>query len=461
MLKVLIADDEARVARHLKASVSWKQLGLEVCATAGNGMEALEIIERQPVDILITDIRMPGMDGLELCQVLREQNRQIQIILLTGFADFEYARRAIQLQVLGYCVKPVEIGDLTELLRSAVRKNYNTQAGNVDALLDVIEGGDEAQIGEAFAELGLSMPVYVAASIGVHNIEKQLGATRSYKLGKHKYLYFGKTAPDQTAAEKIIVYAKGRAGIGILPEPASARHLKNRLDDVLVMAFQYFVNGRPTLCSRVVGGPLCDDVFRQFEGVQEEPMRLKPWLENLAGANCSMIFNVRTAFRLCNRLALCKALQGENEFDESYLCGYEQMAAEYLSLSELLQETADLLAPPSGPARIPLTGTGGCSGSFLAILRYMNENYEKDISLKAISQQFHLNSSYVSQLIKSETGLTFTQYVTELRINKAKELIRGSSLSLSEISEAVGFNDYFYFIKKFKKEVGVTPGKYA
>ncbi len=97
----------------------------------------------------------------------------------------------------------------------------------------------------------------------------------------------------------------------------------------------------------------------------------------------------------------------------------------------------------------------------MPILRYLEENYEKDLSLKKIADQFHLNASYISQLIRSETGLTYTQYLTELRINKAKELLRTSSLSLAEISEAVGFNDYFYFIKKFKKEVGVTPGKYV
>lgn len=84
----------------------------------------------------------------------------------------------------------------------------------------------------------------------------------------------------------------------------------------------------------------------------------------------------------------------------------------------------------------------------------------QEINLKTISQEFHLNSSYISQLIKNETGLTYTQYITELRMNKAKELLKTTRLSLNEISEAVGFHDYFYFIKKFKREVGITPGKY-
>ena len=96
----------------------------------------------------------------------------------------------------------------------------------------------------------------------------------------------------------------------------------------------------------------------------------------------------------------------------------------------------------------------------MKIIKYLNENYEKDVSLKKLSGLFHLNSSYVSFLIKNETGLTYSQYLTELRIGKAKELLTTTDLSLAEISEAVGFNDYFYFIKKFKREVGVTPGKF-
>ncbi len=97
----------------------------------------------------------------------------------------------------------------------------------------------------------------------------------------------------------------------------------------------------------------------------------------------------------------------------------------------------------------------------MKIIKYLNENYEKDVSLKKLSGLFHLNSSYVSFLIKNETGLTYSQYLTELRIGKAKELLTTTDLSLAEISEAVGFNDYFYFIKKFKKVVGVTPGHFT
>ena len=108
MLKVLIADDEKHVITHLQTHIPWTQLGLEVVATANDGAEALRFARQIPIDIVISDIRMPNMDGLELCRRIREENQLIQFIILSGYADFSYAKRAIELQVLGYCLKPVD-----------------------------------------------------------------------------------------------------------------------------------------------------------------------------------------------------------------------------------------------------------------------------------------------------------------------------------------------------------------
>ena len=118
MLNVLLADDETKVIRHLQTAVPWKQLGLRVSATAQDGIAALHAAKSTAIDIVITDIRMPGMDGLALCQKLRESNPDIQFIILSGYQDFSYAKRAIDLQVLGYCLKPSDISDLSALLRS-------------------------------------------------------------------------------------------------------------------------------------------------------------------------------------------------------------------------------------------------------------------------------------------------------------------------------------------------------
>lgn len=460
MLKVLLADDEAKVLRHLQMAIPWEKLELEIIATVQTGLEALRIIKQTPVDIVITDIRMPGMDGLLLCQKIREQNPRVQLIILSGFQDFDYAKKAIELQVLGYCLKPIDTGDLIGLLRTAIRNTLKNTIENGVALLDLIGEGNSRDIQAAFHELGItSSAIYVSASVGVHNIEKLLGAQLSYRLGKHKYLYFSSQPFLRTNAEQIIAYATGRAGIGLYPEPVTPEYLKDAIEDATAMAFQFFVNGHPTICDFLVKGSLVEDAFIRLEHVAQQPELLKSLLEELSLANCGLIFNIQTVFIFCNRVASYLAFGGNNEYCELMLYGFEQLPANYKSVNTLFLELASEISP-TFLQNNPASTIASRSSSFLPIIRYLDKNYEKDLSLKKISDHFHLNASYISQLIRSETGLTYTQYVTELRINKAKDLLKTSSLSLTEISETVGFNDYFYFIKKFKKEVGVTPGKY-
>ena len=317
MLKVFLVDDEIRVLNHLKLAVNWNDLGLTVSGYASNGLEALELLKKDPPDILITDIRMPGINGLELCRRLRETNPEMPIILLTGYSDFEYAKCAIELQVTDYCLKPIDTAALSETLRRCIKKCYNRVSTRADALLDLIETENTAEIRRAFSDLGLrSHALYLAGSIGVHNIEKQLHADLSYKVGKHKYLYFSSSPMDKNAALKVLAYAQGRCGIGLPSSPFSYGELAHAIDDVLVMTFQYFINKAPTLCSDLIPENMSDRIFAEFEEKKDSPRLLKPWLHNLAISNCSMLFNIRTAFRLFNRVmhmpVRYKALQTAN-----------------------------------------------------------------------------------------------------------------------------------------------------
>lgn len=121
MLKVFIADDEKITREGLRDLVDWEKLGMEVVGTAVNGEEALRYLSANSVDILITDIKMPRMDGLELLQELSERGISVTVIILSGFSDFQYAQRAIRYGVLNYLLKPTRIGELTETLQKAAQ----------------------------------------------------------------------------------------------------------------------------------------------------------------------------------------------------------------------------------------------------------------------------------------------------------------------------------------------------
>ncbi|MEG1477523.1 MAG: response regulator [Oscillospiraceae bacterium] len=456
MLNVLLVDDEVRILKHLQTEIPWTQLGLQLIGSATDGAHAMQLAAQTTVDIVITDIRMPRVDGLALCRQLRENNACIQIILISGYADFSYAQEAIGLGVIGYCLKPLNTSEVTSFLRTAVRNIRRENVLNPDALLDMIEGGNADEIQHALSELGAGKgPYYIAVSVYVHNIEKSLGATLSCKLGKHKYLYFSTAPLSRNAAVKTICYAQA-GGIGMPLQPVFAQQLSAAVQDATDMAYQWFVAGKPTLCESLTDCQVTNELFENLKTALASPGSLRTFLQALQKADVSLLFHIRTAFRFYNLVYSSRLLCANGNAEDHYLYGYEQLSAEYVNFSQVL---AEMLAQLRNPSELQNTDCAS-SGSFLQIIRYLNENYEKELSLKKIAEIFHMNASYISQLMKNETGLAYSQYVTELRINKAKELLQTTDLSLSEVSEAVGFNDYFYFIKKFKKEVGVTPGKF-
>jgi two-component system response regulator YesN len=457
MYKVMLADDENRILKFMQTSIPWSQLGLEVSATATDGETALQLVIENNIDIVITDIRMPKLDGLELCKRLHDIKPDIQIIIVSGFADFAYAQKAIQLQVLGYCLKPIDASELTKLVCTAVRNIHKETTFNGDNLLDCIEEGQDQQIRLLFHNFGMNAEkYYVASSIKVHNIENYLKAELTLKIGKHKYLYFSVHPFDQKATHELICYSKEKGGIGIYPSPVLPSQLKDAITISIIMAYQYFFTNTPTLCEKLVEGQLTDDLFLQLKKSLQSSKDLKLFLKKLQKANYTMLFNIKTAYRFYNYIYSSKVMGTVLDSEEFFINGYEQLTTEYNCFDEILTEILDKLNTPI--VEVPLVTPS--ASSFIQIMKYLNENYEKDVSLKKLSEHFHMNSSYISYLIKNETGLTYSQHLTELRIEKAKKLLTTTDLSLTEISEAIGFNDYFYFIKKFKKVVGVTPGSF-
>lgn len=457
MFQVVLADDENRILKTIQTSIPWARMGLEVAGCASNGTQALELMRQTGARIIVTDIRMPGLDGLALCRALREQNPDVQIILISGYADFSYARSAIELNALGYCLKPVNMTELQGLLKTAVKNISKEMPLKKDDLLDCIETGSEADIRKHLGDFGLDSPsLYLASSMNLHDIGPILGADLSIRLGRHKYIYFAQAPFDRQAACGQIVYAAETCGIGLYPHAVPPLQLKDAIPACVIMAFQFFITGSSCLCEHPVEGSLTDELFRKLKEVSKTKDNMQQFLQDLKSRDLSLLFNIHTAWHFYYQISSSRLTEGLDA-EERFLSGYEQLAGEYGSFRAVLDEVEEKLNASASCA----PEHDSRASSFMQIIKYLNENYTQDISLKKLSEEFHLNPSYVSYLIKNETGLTYSQYLTDLRIGKARRLLETTDLSLAEISEAVGFNDYFYFIKKFKKVVGVTPGHYS
>ena len=222
MLRVLIADDEPSVVESLKASIDWEKYDLQVAAVAHNGKEAKEILETTPIDIAILDIRMPGYSGLELCRWLHERNSEIQMIVISGYAEFSYAQKALRYGVAGYCLKPVEYAELTFLLikaGSALEKR-DLLYTRCDRLLDAVEDGDEEAASLQMREMGLDPACcHVAVSIGDQPLPTQGLPVSVLRLGRGQYAYLSPQRLDPLLPQEGEP-SEPLLGVGALKKPA-------------------------------------------------------------------------------------------------------------------------------------------------------------------------------------------------------------------------------------------------
>ena len=244
MYRVWIADDEPLVILSLKHSVDWGALGLEVAGESGDGLDAYEKVTRFRPDILITDVRMPGLDGLTLIERLHAEMPRLQIVLISGYAEFEYARSAIQNGVGAYCLKPIDEEELKSALQSAVHRLDAECAASDVRLMDMIcpsEPLTEGALRSALHPLGLSPEgLTLLVSVGRGPASLPRGARyAALKIGALRHIYFAnfECAPDD---EALVGFAGQSYGLSIV-EGVKAEAVSDAVQDALLMAYLFFV----------------------------------------------------------------------------------------------------------------------------------------------------------------------------------------------------------------------------
>ncbi len=174
MRKVMLVDDEPFVRRGMKLIINWEQYGYEVVAEAGNGTRAIEILEKERIDLVFVDIKMPGMSGLEMMECVRNSvNWRVDFVILTGFADFDYARKAIDLSVKAYLLKPVRRSELVDVLESLNREYKQKRNDRIGQRL--IEDGDREEEDTESDRLLQNVVSYVSENYNQNISLKSLG----------------------------------------------------------------------------------------------------------------------------------------------------------------------------------------------------------------------------------------------------------------------------------------------
>lgn len=488
----MIVDDEILIREGLARMISKESSTFCVVGTYPDGKHLLDELPSLQLDVVITDIRMPQIDGLELIKRLKASYPQIRTLLMSGFVEFNYAREAIRSSAVDYLLKPINKEQLFEVLhvleheRKLQRaKEERQRSGLLMSLLQIEEPSAVLLNG-----LGLPQPyfsVYVLKGGIRETVMTYADRLRQEKgdlfdlleihKGIHVWVRYSPLPLPPEEQRDIIGYVypldqNQRLHIGASRSYSDPARLRTAYLEALQACDAGIYNPQPLHYATIEELKLADksaaDPFLPFReslihdlqilsvtGAQEWIHKIFCVLETQQ-ANPDLILRVLQQIEETAR----KELQ---EFEAVYRQQprprLEEQIKACMSLREIEQLFTDIFSAALHEIRthrLEMSGT-----AVETVKRWVAAHYNQHADLNTLAGMVFLTPTYLSKLFKQETGLTLTDYIIEIRIRKAKQLLKNAhDLKVHEIGTEVGYPDPAYFNKLFKKTVGVTPNEY-
>ncbi|QHT61205.1 response regulator [Paenibacillus lycopersici] len=468
MYKAMLVDDEQWVVANLRSAVDWARFGFEIVGTETHSPTARERIRELRPDVVFVDIRMPVISGLELIKQCRELQPDLLFIVVSGFAEFSYVQKCLNLGAIGYCLKPVEEEELAPLLKKTKDMLDERAEKGVPSMLECLledspAGLERFELLLAQAGIDPDRGMRVAATVDLEGPEPLTPYRHVKLIGRGgRSLYIAQEDPHAPLQEHLRRYAGRFAGIGLSRTVHLAEAVKAAIEEAEMAAYQYFIAGEPTVYQ--AGEQTGFAAFRQLsEALRKQDMsELTKLYDDYAAWFRSGAYQIKHAFFLYNTVltAIIQAQRTDTEQLEGYLLiDYERLIERYENLGELMRDLQRMTTAYLGGMYIQ--GLGQIrSDAFLAVLRYVNDNYRRNLTLQMLADEFYMNRNYIGQLFIKHVSRSFTDYLAELRIRRACELLRDSNMPVHRVGEEVGYHDAYYFSKIFKKMTGRTPRAY-
>ena len=534
-IKVFLVEDEMVIRRGIKNSIDWEKEGYIFCGEASDGELAYPMIIKEKPDILITDIRMPFMDGLELCKLVKKELPNIKILILSGYDEFDYAKEAIRLGVTEYLLKPISSGKLLEALngvsesirrekedKDLVRKymeemRENTEhekqkffeqmiAGNL-SMADALETGKKYEMNLSAGMYNLllfrftlgeenrkSGELLGEAEYAIEKLTERLEYVFEFQRGVEGWAFLLMADNEEQMSERVKELSKDLEEImknystiayfgGIGQPVASLRELEESFREAeralaarFTMELNRIISVEDIRMAQNVD-TLDDIEITSFGEIEKTRTMLEKFLNN--GAEDEIDEFVDVYINELPEENLKSVLMRQYIIMDAYIVmmsfceKIEGIEGEMQAQSEELKnsmKTIQTLEEIKNYIRMLLkkiigvrdTISGRRYSDIIEIAKdQIRKTYMSDeISLNTIAAEVGMSPSYFSSIFSKEMGKTFVEYLTEIRMDRAKELLMCSSMKTSEIGYEVGYKDPHYFSYIFKKTQNCTPKEF-
>lgn len=506
MWTILLVEDEPFVRRSVRNAIPWEEAGFTIAGEASHGLEALAYIEEHNPDIVITDIFMPYMDGIELLQAAREKGSEAGFIMLTCANDFEHARLALEHGAASYIFKlSMDDDELMRALRKAREQLEKRKAGErllrsqyQDCMpllwrslfgkeLSAAEGERLESFRQAQSRYG---QLYIAAALTGDEVISYDDLRRAHpSLLAEATAILSYSEAGQTTwflwEEGDIPRPAGRIGLscgkrelfgmaapaGFTLEQAWLQVLR-RLDDDFYGGSQAAAPDALKLAASDARNPTVPDAYKPVDlptaqiGVpwarEQEVIRS---FESMLLADCSARLAELWSFMEEARLPMALVKETALRLDLIMSRISRKQALEASPLLEAMShrgllESLDIrmrqYGKGMGGQRYPVTDHPEIN----KIILYLLQHYDQELSLQAMAQYVSLDENYLSVLFKKKTGDTFINYLQKIRVDEAKFYLAHTDLTVAELCERAGFANPSYFFKVFKRWTGATPNEY-
>lgn len=481
MFKILIVDDEPIMVKMMKCLLPWEELGLEICGEAYNGQEALTYVDRYNPDIILIDIQMPLMDGIQFMEEMRRRKETCSIIVVSAYQEFEYARKAIDAGVAGYLVKPIDEDKLLELIVRLKEEKHNIRKILLSEILNSGAEEHRFKINGPFrvAVFNVDAEMNEAHVIVQQQLQSSLFHIESYIYHNQLVVLVLPNTDDPAWRERLIIEVRnlletfGRSGIranaGISLEhdqPSRLTQAYQEAKQAVAQSFYSKSNGvydasETRLNSDQVQAPYSEMDEELLHAIEfNQPSSIREAICKLNEHFQSQKYNPDKVRIFCFELLLSvrrgvQRIVKQEEVLEPQLQTEEVQGQ--TTLEALLSFMEDKLIQSAETVHRRKQNRMEIDQVRLFLL----ERYrEKDLSLETVARQVAMSKNHLSKIFKQQEGQGIWDYLTEIRMRKAKELLATTELKVYQIAEQVGYDNFYYFNKLFKKTFGVTPLEY-